>query len=103
MTKPDIATPFAVGSPVDRGVRPSEKARLSARQKRMKKAIAYMAGYMSSYGGQLGALNYTDQTFMDDVLYGLGVALHGSSVSYADGFDKWRQMLREHLGPGPNG
>ena len=78
---------------------PAAKTRkLTAHQKRMKKAIAYMSGYMAGYDKQACCLDYTDQTFMDDVLYGLGVALHGTSCTYAQGYEAWKEKLRKHLG-----
>jgi len=95
--------PPAVGAQVERGVRPvAETRKLTARQKRMQKAIAWMRVYMAEYDKQPCCLDYTDKTFMDDVLYGLGVALHGTSCTYAQGYEAWKDKLREHLGPGPN-
>ena len=85
--------------PVERVVgRPVPKRpKLPARQRRMKAAIAYMQKYMAGYDKQLGCLDYSDATLIDDVLYGLGVALHGTSCSYANGYEAWKEKLREHL------
>lgn len=93
----------AVTGPVVRGVGrlEPERATLNARQKRMRKAIAYMKGYMAEYHKQAACLDYSDATFIDDVLYGLGLALHGTSCSYASGYEAWKEKLREHLKP-PN-
>lgn len=76
---------------------PPKSAKLTTRQKRMQKAISYMQGYMASYSKQTACLDYGDATFIDDVLYGLGAALHGTSCSYASGYEAWKEKLREHL------
>lgn len=70
---------------------------MTKKQKRMAKAVAYLKEYMASYSSQSAYLDYSDETLIDDVLYGLGVALHGTACSYAPGFDKWRLMLSDHL------
>lgn len=72
--------------------------KLTAKQKRMQKAIRFMANYMSTYEQQPCSLDYTDKTFIDDVLYGLGFALGGEEHKYARGYDVWKEKLREHLG-----
>lgn len=79
------------------------KQTLTKKQKRMQKSVAWLTKYMQSYDQQASYRDYSDLIFIDDVLYGLGVALHGTEVAYAQGFEKWRQMLREHLGQAPSG
>ena len=71
--------------------------KLSPKQRRMRKAIAYMRNYMVEYHKQTACMDYSDATFIDDVLYGLGVALHGTSCSYANGYEAWKEKLRAHL------
>ena len=72
---------------------------LTAHQKRMQKAIRFLANYMSTYEAQHGWLDYPDETLIDDVLYGLGVALSAKDHKYASGFDVWKEKLRRHLEP----
>jgi hypothetical protein len=65
-------------------------------QKRMIAAVVSLTKYMVSYTKQGSYEDYLDTTFIDDVLYGLGIAL-GEKYSFAKGFDEFKQVLREHL------
>lgn len=65
-------------------------------RRRMKKAVEHLQKYMMTYSNQAGYLNYSDETLIDDVLYGLGVALN-ERYRYRDGFDLFRQRLFEHI------
>lgn len=51
---------------------------------------------METYDKQVGYLDHTNKTIIDDVLYGLGVALD-NKYRFADGFDKFKKRLRRHL------
>lgn len=66
-------------------------------QQRVRKAIVYLKDYMNTYDRQVGYLDYSDDTIINDVLYGLGVALGGKKYEYADGFARWKAVLREKL------
>lgn len=68
------------------------------KQERMKRAVLYLTDYMATYDKQPGYENYSDETLIADVLYGLGVALEGEKYKFGDGFDKFKHVLREHLG-----
>lgn len=70
--------------------------RLTAKQKRMKRAIEYMENYMATYSDQYACIDYTDATFIDDILYGLGVALD-EEYQFANGYDEFKKVLRKHL------
>ena len=74
------------------------RKRLTAKQKRMQRAIRYLADYLGTYEKQAGCLDYTDKTLIDDVLYGLGVALDPVAHKWASGYGVWKDKLREHLG-----
>lgn len=71
--------------------------RLTAAQQRMQNAIRSLASYMATYEDQHGCLDYNDDTFIEDVLYGLGTALEPVDHRWATGFDKFKAVLREHL------
>ena len=73
-----------------------EKAK---RQKRMRSAVASLTQYMATYDKQPLYESYQDHTFIEDVLYGLGVALEPVKYKWGDGFDKFKVVLREHLQP----
>ncbi len=90
----------AVEAPLVQQVMPAAtkpRKRLTAKQKRMQGAIRYLRDYMATYEAQAGCLNYTDKTLIDDVLYGLGVALDPRLYQYASGYSAWKEKLREHL------
>ena len=70
---------------------------MTARQKHVKQAIEYLARYMKTYDKQTGYLDYTDETIIDDVLYGLGVAIGGREYQMADGFAKFKERLAKHI------
>lgn len=67
----------------------------------MREAVAYLRRYMDTYHKQHGYEDYRDETFIDDVLYGLGVALQPEKFKYADGFRQFKDVLREHLATRP--
>jgi hypothetical protein len=71
--------------------------KLSAKQARMRDAVAYLKKYMRTYDKQIGYADYSETTLIDDVLYGLGVALDREHVG-ASGYDTFKDRLREHLG-----
>ena len=73
---------------------------MNIEQRRMKAAVEYLQQYMQTYDTQRGYLDYSDKTFINDVLYGLGVALNPKQYEFADGFDRFKEHLREHLSEG---
>lgn len=78
--------------PVERKVR-----RLTEKQKRVKAAIEFLKNYYLRYDSQFGYLDYSDKTLIDDALYGLGVALEPGKYKFADGYEEFKKVLREHL------
>jgi len=70
---------------------------MTDRQKRNKEVIEYLQNYINSYPEQSCYLDYIDQTIIDDMLYGLGVALYGDECKFANGYDKFKQILMNHL------
>jgi hypothetical protein len=65
----------------------------------MEKAVAYLTKFMATYDQQHGYQDYSDETYINDVLYGLGVSL-SDEYQFAGGFRKWRAKLLEHLQKG---
>lgn len=45
------------------------------KQKRVAKIIKFLKHYINTYDRQIGYLDYSDETIIDDILYGLGTAL----------------------------
>jgi hypothetical protein len=66
------------------------------RQERIRSAVAYLKEFMATYDQQHGYADYSDETYIDDVLYGLGVSLSGE-YQFAGGFRKFKALLLEHL------
>lgn len=70
---------------------------MTEKQKRMKKAVERLQKYMETYDQQSKYLDYSEETFIDDVLYGLGVALDHDEYSFFFGFQKFKKRLVSHL------
>ena len=71
--------------------------RLLKRQKRVKRAIEFLKDYYARYDQQFDYLDYSDHTLIDDALYGIGVALEPDKYRFADGYAKFKAILRKHL------
>jgi hypothetical protein len=74
------------------------KVKLRPEQKRMRDAVRRMRKYMNTYPKQDGYMDYSDYTFIEDILYGIGIALEPDKHAFATGFDAFKTVLREHLG-----
>ena len=70
------------------------------RRERMKQIVAYLRGYMNTYDQQPEYLDYPPETLVNDVLYGLGVAL-SDEYKYGEGFEKFKSKLLDHLSHRP--
>lgn len=66
-------------------------------QKRIKLMVQFLTRYMETYDKQYNYEGYSDETFIEDILYGLGVALNPQEHRFADGFDRWKEKLIEYL------
>jgi hypothetical protein len=64
------------------------------RTERMKLMVEYIQDYMRTYTQQYNYQEYTDETFIQDILYGLGVAINPQDHRWADGFDRWKETLK---------
>jgi hypothetical protein len=53
--------------------------------------------YVNTYDKQLGHEGYSVKTIIDDFLYGIGICLDDSEFSLADGYERFKKMLLEHL------
>lgn len=72
-------------------------AETEARRQRMRNIVAKLTDYMVTYSAQPGYEDYSDKTLIDDVLYGLGIALEPEKHHAAQGYDIFRQKLMLHL------
>lgn len=67
----------------------------------MKKRVEYLQNYMNTYNKQMSYLDYRDETFIHDILYGLGVALDPEKHTWHGGYQKFKRFLREFLDKHP--
>jgi hypothetical protein len=74
-----------------------EGPRLTAKQARMQDIVSLLQRYMNTYPEQTGYMDYEDATYVNDVLYGLGLSLDQKKYYGTAGFEKFKQVLREHL------
>jgi len=63
---------------------------------KMKKIVANFQEYVATYTNQVEYESYRDETFIDDMLYGIGIAMD-EKYKFANGFDEWKEVLRKHL------
>lgn len=69
-----------------------------ARKRRVRSAVAYLQKYIAGYDRQMHYQDYSDETIINDVLYGLGLALHQERAEFAGGYDWFkREVLLPHL------
>ena len=71
--------------------------KLTPKQERVKKAVEYLKNYINTYDSQYGYLDYSDAVIIDDILYGLGVALDDKKYQMGSGFKEFKKVLRDHL------
>lgn len=71
---------------------------MTSKQKRMQDAVAKLINYMDTYPNQYGYRDFADETLINDVLYGLGIALDERKYQYANGFEEFKKYLRGFLG-----
>lgn len=63
----------------------------------MVEAVKYLQTYMNTYDTQVGYENYNASTFIDDILYGLGMALDPKKYQYLKGYRKFKEDLSKFL------
>lgn len=70
---------------------------LTKKQRRVRRIVRELQKYMNTYDKQASYLDYTDETIINDVLYGLGIALDKKN-RFADGFNRFKGRLQKHIG-----
>lgn len=63
----------------------------------MAEAVEYLAHYMDTYNQQTGYEGYETITYLNDVLYGLGVSINKDKYSFAPGFAQFKRDLVEFI------
>lgn len=59
-------------------------------------SVEYMRNYMNTYADQPEYENYTTNTYLEDMLYGIGVSL-SDKYSFAGGSRRFKSELLEYL------
>lgn len=59
----------------------------------MKAAVARLQEYMSTYNKQPGYEDYTADTFIHDVIYGIGIALDPDEYRMGGGYEKFKRRV----------
>lgn len=70
---------------------------LSKQQKRMIAIVKSFQEYVLTYTKQQGYANYGDETFILDMLYGIGIAIDKDKYSMAPGFDDFKKRFAAYL------
>ena len=89
----------------DRIVKQLEEAVASNKEQlrdRNKQAVERLAHYWGTYNKQPGYENYSTETFLNDGLYGLGIAIDSRKYSFANGFAQFKRDLLKYLNGGTN-
>lgn len=76
---------------------PTTDTGLKPEEQRIVDAIAYLKEYINSYDKQRGYEKYAEVTVINDLIYGLGVALWGDDHRWHAGFQKTLVKIREVL------
>ena len=66
------------------------------KKSKLKSAVKYLQKYMDTYPVQVGYEAYSKETFIDDILYGLGCSLD-KKYMFAQGYDLFKKELIKHL------
>jgi hypothetical protein len=68
------------------------------RRKLVRERVKFLQDYVNTYSDQGGYEDYSDKTYIDDMLYGLGLSMAGpTDYSGPGGYERFKQYLREHL------
>jgi hypothetical protein len=68
------------------------------RRKAMRVRVSQFQKYVATYHEQAHYEDYLDKTYVDDMLYGIGLSMSGlTDYSGPGGYERFKQYLREHL------
>jgi hypothetical protein len=67
------------------------------KQARMRAIVKRMIHYVDTYPQQDSYADYSDRLFIDDMLYGIGIAMHPKEFHGPDGFDKFLDVLQDRI------
>jgi hypothetical protein len=67
----------------------------------MVEAVKYLQNYLNTYTDQQGYEDYSVNTYVDDILYGLGVSINSKKYAFATGFSEFKKDLKQYLVENP--
>lgn len=70
---------------------------MATRKELVREGIASFKKYVDTYDKQFKYDEYSDETIINDMLYGLGICINKEEYKFSDGFDKFKRRLIEHL------
>jgi len=62
----------------------------------MEDVVKRLQGYVKTYSNQPGYEDYADEMFINDMLYGIGIALD-AKYEFGNGHTLFKELLKEHL------
>lgn len=62
---------------------------------RMAVIVRQFQEYVSTYSNQNGYTGYSDKTFIEDMIYGIGVAIDSDKYGTAYGYEAFKSHLKE--------
>lgn len=68
-----------------------------SRENRMKMIVEDFQNYVKTYSEQVAYQSYSDEVFLDDMLYGLGIAIGDEEFRYLNGYKHWKKILMNFL------
>ena len=69
---------------------------MTKEEKRMEEMVKQFQIYVATYSNQLLYKTYSDETFLDDMLYGIGLTF-GKEHEFASGYEIWKEKLKNFL------
>lgn len=66
-------------------------------QKRVKRIVESMKEFINTYENQSDYLDYSDTTLLDDFLYGIGTAFRPEAHRFAQGYQRFKRVLKNHI------
>ena len=73
-----------------------KKDKLTNKKKRMEKMVKKFQEYVASYSRQPLYKTYSDETFLNDMLYGIGVTF-SNKFEFRDGLFYWKKVLKNFI------
>jgi len=67
------------------------------RKDKVEKIVADLQEYVKTYSNGVYYKSYTDETIIDDILYGLGIALDREQYEMHSGYQKFKRRIAKHI------